>query len=181
MNKNLQMSNRAGYVYVLSNPVMPGIVKIGRSIHGGRTRAMEIYKQGGTGVPMPFKMEFEVFDNNCVRLEEEVHELLVNCRINESREFFKIEPSKAKMAILRVICANHDHVVEHADFVINGRDLLENYGSYLDEDDACVATLDLTHSLDRYLTKEEVRNAIARYEAECERRRLLILAGQEIY
>lgn len=92
-----------GYVYILSNPAMPGILKIGRSKHSGRIRARDIYKQGGTGVPMPFKMEFEIWSEDCIEDEVIVHDELRDARINQSREFFKVSTGKAVEAVIRCV------------------------------------------------------------------------------
>jgi hypothetical protein len=74
-----------GYVYILSNPAMPGIVKIGRTSGDPETRAAQLQS---TGVPLPFKVEFSVFCPDCVDLEMRVHNMLPDKRINGSREFF---------------------------------------------------------------------------------------------
>ncbi len=74
-----------GYVYVLSNPAMPGLMKIGRSGNGGKSRASSIYQ---TGVPSPFKLEFEMYVSNCVETEALIHERLDSKRYNKKREFF---------------------------------------------------------------------------------------------
>ena len=36
-----------GYVYILSNPSMPGLVKIGRTMRSVEGRASELYQTGG--------------------------------------------------------------------------------------------------------------------------------------
>ena len=105
------MSDTPGYVYVLSNPAMPGIVKIGRSKHSGRIRAVEIYKQGGTGVPMPFKMEFEIWSKDCVEAELLIHEILDDKRINSNREFFSIDIEVAVKNVMDVVGAYEYHLV----------------------------------------------------------------------
>lgn len=58
------MSASKGYVYILSNPSMPGILKIGRSINGGKGRADALYKND-TGVASPFALEFEMIFDDC--------------------------------------------------------------------------------------------------------------------
>ena len=104
-----------GYVYVLSNPAMPGYLKIGRSIHGGRSRAVEI---DGTGVPYPFELEFECFFEDCVEAESLVHEELEEWRTNPKREFFRMDVSAATQAVLR-ICANFiDNTVVEIDYTV---------------------------------------------------------------
>jgi len=92
--------NKDGYVYILSNRSMPGLVKIGKSSRGGRHRAKEIYQ---TGVPTPFNLEFEIYTHDCDSLEMYVHERLESKRVNESREFFEIDISEA---IADVVDAN---------------------------------------------------------------------------
>jgi hypothetical protein len=87
----------AGYVYVLSNPSMPGIVKIGKSIHGGNKRASGLYV---TGVPEKFNLEFEIFTNDIHSLEASVHKELDNRRVNKGREFFKISVVEALITII---------------------------------------------------------------------------------
>lgn len=77
-----------GYVYVLSNPSMPGVVKVGRSKIGGKHRAQQIYT---TGVPEPFRLEFEVMVDDASEVEALAHERLSFCRVNGSREFFRCE------------------------------------------------------------------------------------------
>lgn len=83
----MQKKRRRGYVYVLSNPSMPGIVKIGRTFRDPRARAAEL--SGATGVPMPFKIEATVSTWNCVWLEKLVHIDLRRRRVNANREFFR--------------------------------------------------------------------------------------------
>lgn len=88
---------KPGYVYVLSNPSMPGVVKIGRSVQGGAQRGRAFYQ---TGVPQPFVLEFEIYSPFHVELEAGVHEDLAKLRANPKREFFKCEPAEAIEAIV---------------------------------------------------------------------------------
>lgn len=106
---------KKGYVYVLSNPGMPGLCKIGRSINGGRDRANEI---DGTGVPFPFEVEFECLFEDCVFAEARVHQDLSRFRINPRREFFNVEPVEAKEAVLRVCAHEIDCDVSHVDMTV---------------------------------------------------------------
>lgn len=75
-----------GYVYILSNPSMPGLLKIGKTIRNGESRAIEIYQ---TGVPEPFKVEHEVFSPHCGKLEHSIHCLMHDVRVSNGREFFR--------------------------------------------------------------------------------------------
>jgi len=91
---------RKGYVYVLSNPSMPGIVKIGRSMHGGTGRAEAFYRND-TGLPTPFDLEFEVLVDDCHALERDVHVELADWRANPQREFFRLDADSARHFILQ--------------------------------------------------------------------------------
>jgi len=75
-----------GYVYLLINPSMPGLIKIGCTQRDSRARALELYK---TGVPTPFEVAFEVFSEDHKTLEDEIHTQLSAFRINGDREFFR--------------------------------------------------------------------------------------------
>ena len=77
---------KKGNIYVLTNPAMPDLVKIGKT--GNITqRISTLYS---TGVPLPFKCIYakEVEDMDYV--EEKLHAAFGSRRINEKREFFKI-------------------------------------------------------------------------------------------
>ena len=104
-----------GYVYVLSNEAMPGLLKIGRSKAGGQHRGNQIYK-GDTGTPLPFTLEFECFFEDCVEAEALVHEALQADRINEKREFFRTDRSEAIKALLGVAAGEIDCFIEDYDF-----------------------------------------------------------------
>ena len=45
-----------GWVYVLTNPAMPGVVKIDLTTKTPKAHAVEL--TAATGVPMPFKVEW---------------------------------------------------------------------------------------------------------------------------
>jgi hypothetical protein len=89
----------AGYVYVLSNPAMPGVVKVGRSIHGGSSRGRSLYQ---TGVPVPYVLEFEIYTKDHEWLEAQAHKSLRFNRVNPDREFFKCPPNDAIEEILSI-------------------------------------------------------------------------------
>lgn len=77
-----------GWVYVLSNKSFKGQVKIGYSTVSSHNRAKEL---DTTGVPTPFKLEYEIKVKNCELLEKKVHEHLRNKRVRKGREFFRID------------------------------------------------------------------------------------------
>lgn len=92
-------------IYVLSNKAMPGLVKIGRTSHGPLTRAKQLYS---TGVPFMFEVEGEwsVPRQKLPLVEDEIHFLLDEWRVNDKREFFALEVEEAIEFIDEYIAIN---------------------------------------------------------------------------
>ena len=96
-----------GIVYLLTNPVMPGLVKIGMTTREDMdTRMKELYS---TGVPVPFECQYacRVKKSDCAKIEKALHTAFSPQRINANREFFRIQLEHAK-AILELF--NHEDV-----------------------------------------------------------------------
>jgi len=90
-----------GIVYVLTNPCMPGLVKIGMTEKEEIDQRMkDLYT---TAVPLPFECKFacKVKKADCLKLEKALHRAFEPQRINANREFFKIQPEQA-IAILEL-------------------------------------------------------------------------------
>lgn len=85
-----------GFVYILSNPSMPGLVKIGKTIRSVEGRANELYQ---TGVPTPFKVEHSVEAPDCHALELTMHSRFADRRVSEGREFFAVSVQEARGVI----------------------------------------------------------------------------------
>lgn len=93
--------NNFGIVYVLTNPSMPGLVKIGMTTRDNLdTRMRELY---GTGVPVPFECAYacKVKTSDYTKIEKALHTAFAPNRINANREFFQIKTEQAK-AILEL-------------------------------------------------------------------------------
>ncbi len=87
-------------VYVLTNPAMPGLVKIGKTTQlEVEDRMRQLY---GTGVPVPFDCAFACQVKDATEVERALHFAFGTTRINPNREFFKIEPERV-IAILRLL------------------------------------------------------------------------------
>lgn len=79
-------TGRLGFIYVLTNAHMPGLVKVGATRKHPLQRANEL--GAGTGVPGAFELAyFRDFDDSFAA-ETAVHEHFAAARVNESREFF---------------------------------------------------------------------------------------------
>lgn len=89
-----------GYVYVLSNPSMPGVVKVGKTKRCGRDRAAELWT---TGVPEHFVVEFEILTAAYAQIESAAHERLKGHRVHAGREFFRVSPEQAEDAIVACV------------------------------------------------------------------------------
>ena len=86
-------STELGIVYVLTNPAMPGLVKIGKTSRATiKTRLNELYS---TGVPVPFECAFAGRVEDESKVEKAFHMAFGPYRINSKREFFQIEPEQA--------------------------------------------------------------------------------------
>ncbi len=81
-----------GIIYVLTNPAMPGIVKIGKTAREIETRLSELYS---TGVPVPFECVFAGKVSDIDKVEKAFHLAFAPYRINPKREFFHIEAEQA--------------------------------------------------------------------------------------
>lgn len=89
-----------GWLYVLVNSHMRGLVKIGRTDRPPSERADEI--SSVTGVPSPFILIWQEQVSNSVVAEREVHQLLGADRLTPDREFFRIDPQSAIEAVTSV-------------------------------------------------------------------------------
>ena len=104
-----KQENNYGIVYLLTNPVMPGLVKIGMTTRNDiEARMRELYT---TGVPVPFECQFacKVNPKDCAKIEKALHTAFEPQRINANREFFRIQVGQAK-AILELF--HHIDVTE---------------------------------------------------------------------
>jgi thiol-disulfide isomerase/thioredoxin len=91
----------AGWVYVLVNSSMPGLVKVGKTTRLTNDRAAEL--SGVTGVPTPFLIAFEQFFSDCDIAEEFVHEELMRrgLRVSDNREFFRAATNEVVRIVLQ--------------------------------------------------------------------------------
>ena len=87
---------KSGFIYILSNPSMQGLLKIG---HTTRLVEERIAELNNTGLPTPFKIaaKYEVW--NPYEYEQEIHKGLATFRLSSNREFFEIDINQAKQFI----------------------------------------------------------------------------------
>jgi len=95
------MNSEEGIVYVLTNPTMTGLVKIGMTTRSEvEIRMSELYS---TGVPLPFECSYAGRVGDVKKIERAFHKAFGPYRINPNREFFEIEPVQA-IGLLEIIC-----------------------------------------------------------------------------
>jgi hypothetical protein len=86
-------------VYLLTNPTMPDLVKIGRTNDlESRLRSLSTH----SGIPVPFECFYACEVRDSVEVERALHEAFGDHRINPKREFFRLNPERVQ-AILRVM------------------------------------------------------------------------------
>lgn len=85
------------WVYILSNPTTPGLLKIGYTKNLPEERAKQI--SAATGVALPYKVEWAYKCFNGETVEREVHHKLKAQRVNNNKEFFQISLEEAKKII----------------------------------------------------------------------------------
>ena len=87
----------AEIVYVLTNPAMPYLVKIGHTSRESMTkRLLELFT---TGVPVAFDYAYAAQVENCVEAEKLIHEHFSDKRVSPRREFFFLTVQKSIKAI----------------------------------------------------------------------------------
>ncbi len=89
-------------VYLLTNPTMPDLVKIGRTTDlEGRLRSLSAH----SGVPVPFECYYACEVRDSALVERALHDAFGDHRINSKREFFRLNPERA-VAILELVSIN---------------------------------------------------------------------------
>lgn len=83
-------------VYILTNEAMPGYIKIGRTDTSVEQRMRELDK---TSVPLPFQCYYAARVEDYVKLEKALHTAFGDHRVRSNREFFRLDPYRAKVVI----------------------------------------------------------------------------------
>ena len=86
-----------GWVYILTNPAFPHMVKIGLTTRKPTERAAEL--TNASGVPLPFKVAWARAVRDCAAVEFIVHRMLDDRRVSGKREFFRIDVTAAQQVI----------------------------------------------------------------------------------
>jgi hypothetical protein len=89
----------AGWVYILRNDSMPGLLKIGHTSRSPHERLSEL--STATGVPTPFVLAFDAYVDHSQQAEADVHRRLAFHRLAANREFFNVDLDTAIAAVIQ--------------------------------------------------------------------------------
>lgn len=116
-----------GWVYILTNPAMPGVAKIGFTLGDPRERARELSTP--TGVAVAFRLMYAVEVPDAHGVEMHVHRQLEALRVSPNREFFRCSVELAKQRLDECAGGRVRREFSHPDadvpvFVISGRNAI---------------------------------------------------------
>lgn len=99
---NRQINKKAGWIYIISNPLLNGVVKIGVT---RRLNAMDrINELGSASVPFKFKVHSIIFSEDAFKLEHDLHiafdDYRVN-KVNKQKEHFRVSLDAVKEEVLK--------------------------------------------------------------------------------
>ncbi len=119
-----------GYVYILENDLMPGLIKIGHTSKTPEERVKEL--SAPTGVPTPFKVAFKLPSEKYKELEKEMHRKLSDYRVNSNREFFEYPVDEAIRLLKKLGTAKQNQIEQEIvkgkkKFIVN---ILDSFKSF---------------------------------------------------
>lgn len=81
-----------GYVYILRNDSLKGLLKIGSKTFGAEKRAKQL--SNTTAIPTPFIVAYEIYVRHYEEFEKTIHNKLAFYRVSPKREFFEVSIDK---------------------------------------------------------------------------------------
>jgi hypothetical protein len=127
----------SGYIYVLVNSAMPGLVKVGKTTRLPSDRAQEL--STATGVATPFVVAFEHAFADVDTVERLVHSEMEQRGFRESknREFFRVASSEVVRIILAIAesCPGPSGMADKEQTLPVWTELLDQAAAYLDGED----------------------------------------------
>ena len=118
----MRIASRPGYVYVMSNPSLPGWHKVGHTHRPPFRRARELSK---TALPTAFDVAFARFFWDAPAAERLAHRQLSSAHAPRSKEFFNIHLDQAVEAIKAIEDAGRLSESTHAMEDLDWEDTLE--------------------------------------------------------
>lgn len=84
---------KAGYLYVISSPSLPDMVKIG--VTRRLNPSIRVKELSSSSLPFPFELNAYCFNNDAFELESNMHDYFDAYRVSPNREFFYIPIEQA--------------------------------------------------------------------------------------
>ncbi|MCY3959454.1 MAG: GIY-YIG nuclease family protein [Chloroflexi bacterium] len=124
-----QATDESGIVYAATNPMMPGLVKIGGTSRASvQARLNELFS---TGVPAPFTCEIARRVKRYAEVESALHAVFEPSRVPSGREFFQVTLNQVAAAL--ELAGGEDVTPESDDdeveFVV-GQSVVDNDGRH---------------------------------------------------
>lgn len=121
-----------GYVYVLRNESLTGLLKIGSTTFGAEKRAKQL--SNTTAIPTPFIVAYEIYVSHHEEFEKTIHKKLSQYRVNPKREFFEVSIEK----VIEVINSEKENPYYKAEDKYTAIEILPKliakYSTYIDPD-----------------------------------------------
>jgi len=95
-----------GIVYIVSNPRMPGLLKIGCTTRAVEERLSELNRS--TSAPAPFVLEAFFYSEHPYEDEKVIHLRLAGAKLKD-REFFEIGLEEA-LSVCELVCKRRSHI-----------------------------------------------------------------------
>jgi hypothetical protein len=92
-----------GYIYFLTNPAMPGLLKIGFTKGSLEERLKQL---STSGVPHPFQLGAAFRVSGPAECEREIHSFLASQRLNRDREFFQVALPSAITSVVPILTSH---------------------------------------------------------------------------
>ncbi len=86
-------------IYILTNESTPEYIKIGFTHGEVKERIKQLDR---TGVPLPFEIYYAATVQDVEKEEKWIHSIFADRRARDSREFFKMNPEYATLALKRI-------------------------------------------------------------------------------
>ncbi|WP_251416999.1 MULTISPECIES: GIY-YIG nuclease family protein [Paenibacillus] len=142
-----------GFIYILINESLKGLVKIGKTSISSSERARQL--SSSTGVPTPFRVAYEIFSEDCDNIEKTIHLELNDFRVNPNREFFQYPLNKAIEVIQKCAKRRKENEFESFESIEILPKLKEMFTDYLNPSVSSVRFYQTTDRVYLEVTQDE--------------------------
>lgn len=162
-----------GFVYIMINPAIRGMVKIGRTRRTASARARDLRT---TGVPDAFIVVYDELVRNCEVVEKRLQQRFQDFRYQSDREFFQIPIRDAIRALMEEASGFLVPRIGPNSGVEILADLKRKYSGYLKPD---IHSIKIVH-IDGTVYLETVRFVAGRIDEVVERTDLAMIVEDDV-